>query len=53
MYQRFCNLISLTSVLNKGFKLNRNEKEMTIKKANIEYMFDQGIKSGDRELVGI
>ena len=51
--QLFCNLISLTSVLTKGFKLNGNEKGMTKKKANMEYMFDQRIKNGDRELAGI
>ena len=45
--QLFCDLISLTSVLDKGFKLNRNEKGMAIKKANMKYMFDQGIKSGE------
>ena len=51
--QLFCNLISLTSVLNKGFKLNGNENGMTIRKGNMEYMFDQRIKSGDGELAGI
>ena len=40
-------------MLNKGFKLNRNEKGMTIKKANTEYMFDQRIKSKDGELASI
>ena len=46
--QLFYNLISLTSVLNKGFMLG-----MTIKEANTEYMFDQRIKSWDRGLAGI
>ena len=51
--QLFCNLISLTSVLNKGSKLNGDQDGMTIRKANTEYMFNQRIKSGDRELAGI
>ena len=51
--QLFCNLISLTSVLNKGFKSNGNENGMIIRKENTEYMFDQRIKSGDGELAGI
>ena len=51
--QLFCNLISLTSVLNKGFKLNRNQDGIAIRKANTEYVFDQRIKSGDREVAGI
>ena len=51
--QLFCNLISLMSVLNKGFKLNRNKNGMTIRKGNTEYMFDQRIKSGDGKLAGI
>ena len=48
--QLFCNLISLTSILSKGFTLDGNEKGMAIKKANMEFMFDKCIKSGDREL---
>ena len=51
--QLLCNLISLASVLNKGFKLNGNEKGFTIKEANKGHMFDQPIKSGDGELAGI
>ena len=51
--QLFCNLISLISVLNKGFNLNGNENGMTIRRGNTEYMFDQHIKSRDRALAGI
>ena len=51
--QLFCNLISLTSVLNKGFKVNGNQDAMTIRKANTEYMFNQRIMIGGRELAGI
>ena len=51
--QLFCNLISLTSILNKWFELNGNQDRMAIKKANTEYMFDQRMKSGDGELAGI
>ena len=51
--QLFCNLISLTSVLNKGYKLTGNEKGISIQKLNRKYLFDQHIKSGDGELVGV
>ena len=53
--QLFCNLISLSSVLDKGFKINENGNEngMTIRKGNTEYIFDQRIKSGEGELAGI
>ena len=51
--QFFCNHISLTNILNNGFKLDGNQNGMTIRKANIEYMFNQRIKSGDEELPGI
>ena len=51
--QLFCNLISLTSVLNKGYKMTGNEKGISIQKFNRKYSFDQLIKSGDGELVGV
>ena len=51
--QLFCNLINLTSVLNKGFKLNGKQDGMAIRKVNTECMFDQRINNGDGELVGI
>ena len=52
MPQLFCNLISLTSVLNKGFKLDGNQSKISIRKSNMEYMFNQRIKSRDREVAG-
>ena len=50
--QLFCNLISLTSVLNKGNKLTGNKNSISIQKLNWKYWFDQHIESGDGELVG-
>ena len=51
--QLFCNLMSLTSVLTKGFKLTGNKIGISIQKLNRKYLFDQHIKSGDGELAGI
>ena len=51
--QLFCNLISLTSVTNEVFILNRNQDGMTIRKINTEYVFDRHIKSEELELAGI
>ena len=51
--QLFCKLISLISVLNKGYKLRGNENSILIQKLNGKYLFNQHIKSGDGELVGV
>ena len=51
--QLFWNMISLTSVLSKGYKLTGNEKGISIQKLNRKYLFDQHIKSRDGELVGV
>ena len=47
----FCKLISLTTIMNRGFKMTGNGHVITIEKASMPYTFDQCIKSGDRELI--
>ena len=49
----FYKLINLTTTMNRGFKMTRNIDGITIEKASTSYTFDQQIKSGDRELVGL
>ena len=46
----FCKLISLTTIMNRGFKMTGNGHRMTIEKASTSYTFDQCIKSGDGDL---
>ena len=47
----FCKSISLTTIMNKGFKMIGNGNRITIEKASTSYAFDQCIKSGDGELI--
>ena len=47
----FCKLISLTTTMNKGFKMTGNGDGITIQKASTSYRFNQQIKSGDGESV--
>ena len=49
----FCKLISLTTTMNRGFKMTGNEDGITFEKASTLYTFDQQIKSGDGEFVGM
>ena len=49
----FCKLISLTTTMNRGFKITGNGEGITIEKASTSYMFDQQIKSRDGESVGM
>ena len=49
----FCNLISLTTVLQKGFKLSGDENGIYLKKSNVTYSFNKKIKSGEGQLVGM
>ena len=49
----FCKLISLTTIMNRGFKMTGNGQLITIEKASTSYMFDQQIKSGDGDLIGL
>ena len=42
----FCTLISLTTTMNRGFKMTRDGDRITIQKASTSYRFDQRIKSG-------
>ena len=39
--------------MNRGFKMTGDGDGITIKKASTSYKFDQRIKSGDGELVGL
>ena len=41
----FCKLISLTTTMNRGFKMTGNGNGITIEKESTSYMFDQQIKS--------
>ena len=47
----FCKLFSLTTIMNKGFKLTGNGHRIIIEKASASYTFDQCIKSNDGELI--
>ena len=47
----FCKLISLTTIMNRGFKMTGNGDRITIEKASTSYTFDQQVKSGDGELI--
>ena len=49
----FCKSISLPPTMNRGFKMTGNRDGITIEKASTSYAFDQRIKSGDGELVGL
>ena len=49
----FCKLISQTITINRGFKMTGDGDGITIRKASTSYKFDQQIKSGDGELVGL
>ena len=49
----FCKLISLTTTMNRGFKITGNGHRINIEKASTSYMFDQQIKSSDGELIGL
>ena len=49
----FCKLNSLTTIMNKGFKMTGNLKGITIEKASMSYTNDQRIKSFDGELIGL
>ena len=48
----FCNLISLTTVPQKGFKLSRDESGLYLKKSNATYNFNKKIKNGEGQLIG-
>ena len=48
----FCNLISLTVVLQKGFKLSDGESGIYLKKSNVTYNFKK-CTSGEGKLVGM
>ena len=39
--------------MNRGFKMSRNGDGITIEKASTSYTFDQQIKCGDGELIGL
>ena len=49
----FYNLISLTTTMNRGFKMTGNGHGITIEKASIPSTFDQRIKSRHGELIGL
>ena len=46
-----CKLISLTTIINRGFEMTKNGHGITIEKASTSYTFDQRIKSSDGELI--
>ena len=46
-------LISLTTTMNRGFKMTRDGDLITIQKASTSYRFDQRIKNGNGKLVGL
>ena len=39
--------------MNKGFKMTRNFLRIIIEKASMSYTFDQHIKCGDGEMIGL
>ena len=47
----FCILISLTTIMIRGFKMTGNGHGITLEKASTSYTFDQRIKSSDGELI--
>ena len=49
----FCNLISLTTVLQKGFKLSGDKNGIYLKKSNVTYNFNKKFKSGEGQQAGI
>ena len=49
----FRKLISLTSIMNRGFKMTENGDKITIEKASMSYRFDPLIKSDGRELIAL
>ena len=48
-----CKLISLTTILIKGFTMTCSDMGIAINKESTSYTFDDHRKSGDRELIGI
>ena len=46
----FCKLISLTTTMNRGFKMTGDGDGITIQKASTSCTFDQRIKSGNGEI---
>ena len=49
----FCKLISLTTIMNRGFKMTGNVDGIIMEKASTPYTLDQSMKSSDRELIGL
>ena len=49
----FCNLLSITKVMQRGFVLRGENGQMWIQKGKSKIFFDQKIKTADRELYGI
>ena len=49
----FCKLISVTTIMNRGFKITGNGHRIIIEKVSTSYIFDQQIKSSDRDLIGL
>ena len=49
----FFKLISLITIMNRGFKITGNGHRINIEKASTSYTFDQRTKSGEGELIGL
>ena len=49
----YCNLISVTQLLNKDFVLDGTKNYIELKKGNIELVFDKIVKSGKRVIFGL
>lgn len=48
-----CNLLNLTRLLNNGYDLKRNKKELIVMNGNTKIIFDHKIQAGNRYLLKI
>ena len=49
----YCNLISMTKLMERGYKIVGKNNEIKIKKNGISIIFDRKVKSGSGTLLGI
>ena len=53
MPDMYCNLISMTKLMEKGYKITGKNNEIKVEKNGIFITFDRKVRSGSGILVGI
>ena len=51
--EMYCNLISMTKLMERGYEISGKNNEIKVEKRGIFIIFDRKVKSGNGILVGI